>query len=78
MDLVSEYAKRVIVLSDGLITFDGTKEELFEKENFKDYHLSEPQTIKILKYLEEETGLKFEEKYTYESLLEYIVEARNE
>ena len=35
MDLVSEYAKRVIVLSDGLITFDGTKEELFEKKILK-------------------------------------------
>lgn len=78
MDLVSEYAKRVIVLSDGLITFDGTKEELFEKEDFKDYHLSEPQTIKILKYLEEEIGLKFKEKYTYDSLLEYIVEGEHE
>lgn len=78
MDLVSEYAKRVIVLSDGLITFDGTKEELFEREDFKDYHLSEPQTIKILKYLEEEIGLKFKEKYTYDSLLEYIVEGEHE
>ncbi|MGI6771853.1 MAG: energy-coupling factor transporter ATPase [Acholeplasmataceae bacterium] len=78
MDLVSEYAKRVIVLSDGLITFDGTKEELFEKEDFKDYHLSQPQTIKILKYLEEEIGLKFKEKYTYDSLLEYIVEGEHE
>ncbi|MGI6781750.1 MAG: energy-coupling factor transporter ATPase [Acholeplasmataceae bacterium] len=78
MDLVSEYCKRVIVLDDGLITFDGLKEDLFSKENFEEYHLSEPSTIKILKYLKEETGLKFSEKYTYDSLLEYIVEGEDE
>ncbi|MGI6787453.1 MAG: energy-coupling factor transporter ATPase [Acholeplasmataceae bacterium] len=78
MDLVSEYAKRVIVLNDGVITFDGNKEELFQQEDFEKYHLSEPSTIKILKYLESETGLKFTEKYTYDSLLQYIVEAKDE
>ena len=34
MDLVSEYAKRIIVLSDGHIVFDGKKEALFAHPDF--------------------------------------------
>ena len=76
MDLVSEYAKRVIVLKEGEVVFDGTKEKLFSDENFESYHLSYPTPLKILKYLEKEIGLPYQENYTYESLINYIKEAK--
>ena len=72
MDLVSEYTKRVIVLKDGSIAFDGAKEDLFSDPNFEDYHLSLPTPLKILKYLEKEIGLPYQPKYSYQSLIEYI------
>lgn len=76
MDLVSEYAKRVIVLKDGEVVFDGKKEELFEDPNFKSYHLSLPTPLKILKYLEEECGIIYKPQYTYDDLIKYLKEGK--
>jgi energy-coupling factor transport system ATP-binding protein len=50
MDLVSEYARRVIVLDDGKVVFDGTKEDLFEHNDFSKFHLDLPTPLKIIKY----------------------------
>lgn len=72
MDLVSEYAKRVIVLKEGEIVFDGKKEELFEHQQFDSFHLDLPTPLKILKHLEREVGIKYKPKYDFESLLKYL------
>lgn len=72
MDLVSEYAKRVIVLKDGKVAFDGKKEDLFEDPNFDEYHLSLPTSLKILKELEKEAGIKYVPQYTYHDLVNYL------
>src|SRR5690554_1237276 len=50
MEVVSKYIKRVIVLNDGNVVFDGSKKELFSKENLmEEYNLDYPETIRILK-----------------------------
>ena len=78
MDLVSEYAKRVIVLKEGILVFDGTKEELFEHPEFDTFHLDLPTPLKILKHLEKETGIPYIPKYDFDSLLSYLKEVAHE
>jgi len=78
MDLVSEYAKRVIVLDDGKVVFDGSKEDLFEHQDFSKFHLDLPTPLKIIKYLSQETGLKYKPLYDFESLSTYLKEASHE
>jgi energy-coupling factor transport system ATP-binding protein len=57
MDLVYQYFNRVLVMNDGRLMFDGKTEALFQKEDLTDYHLDYPNTIKVLKYLNQELGL---------------------
>jgi len=78
MDLVSEYAKRVIVLKEGSIVFDGEKEALFEHPDFETFHLDLPTPLKILKHLEKEVGIPYLPKYDFESLLNYLKEVSHE
>ena len=72
MDLVSKYAKRVIVLENGKIKFDGKKEDLFHHPNFKDFNLELPTPLKILRHLEADINLPYVAKYDYDSLVEYL------
>jgi len=78
MDLVSEYAKRVIVLKDGNLVFDGTKEALFEHKEFDSFHLDLPTPLKILRHLEKEIGIPYQPKYDFDSLLSYLKEVAHE
>lgn len=78
MDIVSEYAKRVIVMDEGRIVFDGKKEDLFEHPDFESFHLELPTPLKILKHLEKEIGLPYQPKYDFNSLLAYLKEANYE
>ncbi len=74
MDIVSEYAKRVIVMDQGKVVFDGKKEALFEHPDFDKFHLELPTSLKILKHLEKEIGLPYQPKYDFKSLLSYLKE----
>ena len=78
MDLVSEYAKRVIVLKEGHIVFDGRKEDLFEHPDFSSFHLELPTSLKILKHLQKTVGIKYQPKYDFQSLLMYLKEVSHE
>jgi energy-coupling factor transport system ATP-binding protein len=78
MDVVSEYAKRVIVLEEGEIIFDGKKEDLFEHPDFESFHLDLPTPLRILKHLEKEINLEYQPKYDFDSLLQYLKEANDE
>lgn len=72
MDLVSKYAKRVIVLKEGQIVFDGTKEDLFSHPKFETFHLDYPEHLKILKFLETKGQTKFKYIYEDEALIHYL------
>ena len=66
MDLLGEVSKRVVVLKQGKICFDGTKDELFKNENLvKETSLDYPNTVKILKEIKTKFNVELNEyKYT--------------
>ena len=55
MDLVYEYATRVVVMNQGEVVFDGKKEDLFT-EKYQEYHLTKPTILKTIDYINEQTG----------------------
>ncbi len=72
MDLVAQYAKRVIVLNQGEIVFDGKKEDLFMHPNFHEFHLDYPSPMKLLKHLSTTLGYPFKLVLNEKELLEVI------
>ncbi len=78
MDLVSEYAKRVIVLKDGYVVFDGKKEDLFEHPSFETFHLDMPTPLKILKHLNKTLHIPYVPQYNFSDLLNYLKEVDHE
>lgn len=78
MDLISKHASRIIVMKDSCIVFDGSKEELFSNENFYDYHLDKPETLKLMDYLHEKLNLPYRYVFSEEELLNYLKEYTNE
>jgi energy-coupling factor transport system ATP-binding protein len=78
MDLVSEYAKRIIVLNEGKIVFDGKKEALFEHPHFEYFHLDLPTPLKIMKHLSETAQIPFKPVYDYDTLKAYLKEVSYE
>ncbi|MFA6801277.1 MAG: energy-coupling factor transporter ATPase [Acholeplasmataceae bacterium] len=76
MDIVSQYAKRVIVLEAGKVVFDGKKEDLFEHENFDSFHLELPTPLKILKHLEKTLNIKYKPFYDFDSLYQHLKEVK--
>lgn len=76
MDLVSKYAKRVIVMKQGKIVYDGKKEDLFIHPNFNEFSLDLPTPLKILKYLNKKLNIPYIPKYTKEDLIAYLKEVK--
>jgi energy-coupling factor transport system ATP-binding protein len=74
MDVVSKYAKRVVVLKNGEIVFDGTKEDLFNHPNFNEFHLDFPTPMKIMNHLHETLNIPKKLVLTNEELLTYLKE----
>lgn len=72
MDLIAEYANKIILLDKGKIIFFGPKEDFFQNHNLSQFGLSEPQTFQLLKFLNHELGIPFEYKFSYEDLLKYL------
>jgi energy-coupling factor transport system ATP-binding protein len=68
MDIVSKYLKRVLVLKQGNLMFDGPKNKLFENEKLlQTCHLDYPKMIRIMKALKEKLNLDINiYKYTPE------------
>ncbi len=76
MDIVSEYAKRVIVLDQGHVVFDGKKEDLFKDEHFESFHLELPTPLKIMKHLEKTLNIPYKPFYDFDSLYQYLKEVK--
>ncbi len=57
MDLVYKFFKRVLVLNEGNLKFDGSPDELFKTEILSENHLDLPTSIKLVKFLNEKTNL---------------------
>ena len=65
MDVVSKYLKRVLVLKQGELMFDGSKDDLFRNEEIiRDCNLDYPEIVKVLKKLKTKLDVKLDE-YQY-------------
>ena len=76
MDVVSEYIKRVLVLKQGKIMYDGSKEELFKNSDIvESCNLGYPSIVSLLKDLKEKLNLDIDE-YQY-NLNDAYLELKN-
>jgi len=60
MDLVYEYADRVLVLDGGTLVFDGTPDALFRKPDLSMWHLDHPATITLLQGINDRFGFSLD------------------
>ena len=75
MDIVYKYATRVVVLNDAKITYDGNSEDLFKTDLYKENHLTKPEVLKLIDYLNEKLGYKLDySSHTLEDLLSKLKE----
>lgn len=74
MDIVAKYAKRVIVLNQGEIVFDGKKDDLFQHPLFHTFHLDYPTHMRIMNHLYETLGIKKKFVKNQDELLNYLKE----
>lgn len=73
MDIVATYAKRVIVMKDGLKVFDGDKTEMFNHKDFDSFHLDYPEIFKTIDYLNKKLNLSIKKDiYTIDELIEKL------
>lgn len=74
MNLVARYSKRCIVLDNGKLVYDGSKQEMFENAEFlKEHNLSVPDISKLAKTLKNKGLIKYEKlPLTKEELFEII------
>lgn len=73
MDIVSEYANRVIVLNNSKKVFDGTKNDLFTSNEFELYHLDRPSIQKAIMHLNKSLGLNIPiTTYSLDELIDYL------
>ena len=73
MDIVYKYANRIIVLNDAKQVYDGDKVKLFETDIYKDNHLTKPEVLKLIDYLNEKLHLNISyEHYDLDDLLKYL------
>ncbi|AGL90652.1 ATP-binding cassette domain-containing protein [Candidatus Phytoplasma australiense] len=72
MNLVAQYAKRVIALDKGEILFDGQTKAFFENPEFHRFNLDFPETFKILQHLNKTLGIPFKPQYCFPDLLKYL------
>ncbi len=67
MDLVGKYAKRVVVLENGNIIFDGNKFDLFKNNDImKNYSLDYPNQVLILKKIKEKFNNEKIDEFKYD------------
>lgn len=73
MDIVSKYAKRVVVLNEGKIVYDGNKENLFTNKDFESFHLDYPSSMKLAINLKNKLNLDINTNvYTLEELMDEL------
>lgn len=74
MDLVYQYANRVVVLNQSKIVFDGDKVELFSSNLYQENHLSKPEVLQMIDYLNSSLGYNLDYHiYNEKELLEQVV-----
>lgn len=72
MDLLGQYASRIVVMNEGKKIFDGSKDLLFTNPDFENMNLDYPTSIKIMKYLNEKVSLPFKMLYSMDDVMKYL------
>ena len=72
MDLLGQYASRIVVMKEGKKIFDGSKDLLFTNPDFEDMNLDYPTSIKVMKYLNEKISLPFKMLYSMDDVMKYL------
>lgn len=75
MNLVYQYSTRVIVMNDSKLVYDGDKVNLFNSDIYKNNHLTKPEVLMLVDYLNEKLNynIRYDEVFTKEDLLERLV-----
>ena len=74
IDLLAKYAKRIIVMKNGKISYDGGKEDLFQNKEFNNFSLEYPTALKIMRFLNKKTNTPFKDVYDIDSLFNHLIE----
>ena len=64
MNIVYEYSNRVVVMNDSKLIYDGNKIDLFKSNIYKENHLTKPEVLKMIDFLNERLGYNLD-YYTY-------------
>ena len=74
MNIVYEYSTRIVVLNDSKLTYDGDKVELFKSGIYRDNHLTKPDVLKLIDYLNEKMGYNLDyNTFNLPELLDKVV-----
>lgn len=75
MDLISKISKRVLVMKDGKLSFDGTKEELFSSNMLEKLSLRKPTNIRLIELINKKFNSDIDSNlYSEEELVNIIIE----
>ena len=78
MDIVYQYATRVVVLNESYISYDGNKEDLFKTNIYNENHLVKPSVLQLIDYLNDKLGYSIDyNTYTLEDLIKKLKEVSN-
>lgn len=78
MDIVYQYATRVVVLNESYISYDGNKENLFKTNIYNENHLVKPSVLQLIDYLNDKLGYSIDyNTYTLEDLIKKLKEVSN-
>jgi energy-coupling factor transport system ATP-binding protein len=74
MNLVYKYSTRIVVMNDGVLTYDGDKVSLFKDEIYKENHLSKPDVLDMIDYLNEKMNYNLDYNiYDEQQLIDKVV-----
>ena len=74
MNLVYKYSTRIVVMNDGVLTYDGDKVRLFKDGIYKDNHLAKPDVLDMIDYLNEKMNYNLSyDIYDEKMLIEKVV-----
>lgn len=74
MNIVAKYAKRVIVLKEGMVSFDGKPTDLFTHKDFDKFHLDYPTPMKLLNEISKKMNIPRKLVLSNEELIKYLKE----
>lgn len=74
MNLVYKYATRVVVMNNSKIVYDGDKVELFSSDIYENNHLTKPDVLSLIDYLNSKLSYNIDyNTFCEEELLEKVV-----